>query len=175
MYSPDKRRQELIDIINEISHDFIAEHPNCEFEKNYNLDKIMFNYEILLEKGIKPAFVDGVDLCIYKVASGLELVVLHSQPIRSTNPFDANTANVQFAIEIAKQYLFSKLINGVQDVAILEGFDGLSEQENGLILKHENYLLISSTANSILDYSVLPNALFWEALCCSIMKNFKKG
>lgn len=171
MYSPEKRRSELLEIFESIGEDFIADYPECEFTKDFNIDKIMFNYETLLSLGLKPAFSDEINLSIYKVAAALELVTLHSQPIISSNPNLAHICNVRFSIELAKQFIISKKINSDNDIHLLETMASTTDLENQILLGHEKYLMISSTANSILDYSVLANGLFWEALFCSIFKN----
>lgn len=160
MYERTKRKQELTEIIKVFKNKVVSEGHEIVTPPNME-DKILDNYEILLNKGLRNVHEDGININIFKVASATEITVNYLQLIKSNSPKLSIFLNAHLASDIAFSLIFSK---NLDDNSIL-----LSESEKKLLKIHVEWLMYNNPAD-FYDFSILGNSTFWEAFYTCVYK-----
>lgn len=160
MYERTKRKQELTEIIEVFKNKVISEGHEIVTPPNME-DKILDNYEILLNRSLRNIHEDGININIFKVASATEITVNYLQLIKNNSPKLSIILNAQLAVEIAFILIFSKNLN---DNSIV-----LSDSEKRLLKNHLEWLMYNNPAD-FYDFSILGNSTFWEAFHTCVYK-----
>ncbi|KPM48906.1 hypothetical protein [Jiulongibacter sediminis] len=171
MFDRKKRTEEFDILLKVVVPPILKKYPNVSLDNNI-LGIVINDYENLLIEGIKPVYNEGVNICIHKVASAFEMAISYQMPLKCSDLKTRVNANLELAKDVAIQLIVSK--KDVDFPGFIESFSGFSDQQNALLLKHENYMRISADSEVLFDYNVLLNALFWESFFNPIYENFAK-
>lgn len=163
MYERAKRKQELKDIIDAFKDKINS--SGYEFEILPDVeDRILNNYEILLNEGLRPIHVDGTSINIFKIASATEITVNYIGPIKTNSPKTTIFLNAQLALDIAFSLIFSKNFSDVKIV--------LTELEEDLLENHLEWLMYNNPAG-FYEFSILGNASFWKSLFTCVLQRIE--
>ncbi|SEI86036.1 hypothetical protein SAMN05216327_104264 [Dyadobacter sp. SG02] len=154
MYDRDKRRQEIEDTIESFKEMAADQGQEIEIPAN-TADAILDTYEILLSDILRSTHEEGIKINIFKVAAGIETAINYKQPIKCKGIKERIVQNAFFGSHFAFTFIFAKHWDG-------DPFD-LTESEEAIILEH-NHLMVMSLHDSLYDYTILANSMFWKAL-----------
>lgn len=127
------------------------------FKKSSN-KLIVDTYEIILNDLIRTVLKPGVNAEEFKVASGLELATIYTQPINGLNPNKDRKLNAVLASSIASNYCIQCFFD---DIELKTEDKNLNKAINEITAKHIDWLIYIDSE----DYFKLPvisNAIFWE-------------
>lgn len=163
----EKRLREVSLAIDHFKHSLKSQGIIIELIPNAG-EKIIYNYEIILDKVIRGYLKVGAKANIFKVVSGLELATVYSQPIIGNSPNKVRKFNALLAQTIAAHLLFNYKF-GMLDTEI----ESNGEAAISLLENHVLWLEYIDT-HDIFSFPTYANSLFWQSITVIMKKEFSE-